>query len=511
MENWININQSRSYEWGLNGVQEKLCAYYSREHSWVTNRIRQEDGDYISIAISKLIYELPTLGRVKSTFSRALNSLADKGVFDKKISAYNKREVFYRFNPVFLEAWRDNNKAIASCLETKEILLIQNKSCTDATDVLTKSNTLYKQQDINNKTSLKQELKRDNGTSVAKMQQLKQEDYNSNTSSLDSSIKPETRAIEQLQNVVKIQGEAIQKILSLLTSGTSVAQGQQMYQENSQGVAKLDGSVAPVAQSVAVLHRSVAQAQEQTISINNQINNNKHDQHKHDEVDVDVEDLENIRRKKDLSEFEKILEIYPDTVNNTKEKKIEAFAVFRTLNSAQRFNLHQAVLNYSKTKEVRNAQTSKYIQSIYTFLTKSYTKFIHEIPQNYELAEEFQENSNMGVNIVHKVEEKEYDAGMGWLYGEAGRKKIGEYTLKLEELKSLILKGVSEEEFESRAKELFTPLEFEQVIVEMGAYFRLKDFKAEQFATGLFDSLYPIYDKNDDLIVYDENFYLQAS
>jgi len=81
MENWININQSRSYEWGLNAVQEKLCAYYLREHNWVTNRIRQEDGDYLSIAISKLIYELPTLGRVKSTFSRALNSLVDKGGF----------------------------------------------------------------------------------------------------------------------------------------------------------------------------------------------------------------------------------------------------------------------------------------------------------------------------------------------------------------------------------------------------------------------------------------------
>jgi len=507
MENWININQSRSYEWGLSGVQEKLCAYYSREHSWVTNRIRQDDGDYISIAISKLIYELPTLGRVKSTFSRALNSLVDKGVFDKKISAYNKREVFYRFNPVFLQAWRDNSKNLASCLETKEILLIQNRSCIDATDVLTKSNTVYKQQDINNKTSLKQELKRDNATSVAKEQQAKQEDYNSNTSSLNSSVSTKTRAIQELQNVVKTQGEAIQKILSLLTSGTSVAPVQQMYQENGQGVAKLNESVAPVAQSVAKLKRSVAK--KQTISINNQINNNKHDQHKHDGVDVD--DFENIRRKKDMQEFEKILEIYPDTVNNTKEKEIEAFAVFRTLNSAQRFNLYQAVLNYSKTKEVRNAQTSKYIQSIYTFLTKSYTKFIHDIPPNYEYAEEFEQFSKVGADFVHQVEDTEYNDGLGEIYSQADNHEIEQKALKFAELKSLIDKGKVEQVVEDTAKELFSVEEFEKIFVKMGGYENIKRFEAKQLAMSLFDSLYPRYDENDNLLAYDENFNLLVS
>jgi|GEM_PF-6595651 len=121
MENWININQKRSYEWGLNSVQEKLCAYYSKKHSWVSSRIEQSDGDYLCIAICKLIQELPTLGK-KSNVSKALNSLVQKGIFEKRIN--NKREIFYRFNPKFLICWSDNSKKIVSNLVTQELDLI---------------------------------------------------------------------------------------------------------------------------------------------------------------------------------------------------------------------------------------------------------------------------------------------------------------------------------------------------------------------------------------------------
>jgi len=250
---------------------------------------------------------------------------------------------------------------------------------------------------------------------------------------------------------------------------------------------------------------------------NKQINKTDHN-NKEEDIEVDDEilskenlinfkesEMNNIKKQKDMQEFEKILEIYPKTVNNTKEKEIEAFAIFRTLNSAQRFNLYQAIINYSKTTNVRNAQTSKYIQSIHTFLAKSYTKFIHDIPENYEYSQEFQKNSTMGTAVVCEIEDTEYNDGLDDFYTKADRQKMEEYALKIEELKSLINKGVREEEFENRVKELFTPLESEKIIVEMGGYYRLKDFKAKEWASGLFDSLYPRYDKNDDLIIYDEN------
>ena len=53
MENWLNINQLRAIEWGLNSNEEKLCSYYSKEHKWVTSRITDNDGNFYNISISK--------------------------------------------------------------------------------------------------------------------------------------------------------------------------------------------------------------------------------------------------------------------------------------------------------------------------------------------------------------------------------------------------------------------------------------------------------------------------
>ena len=129
MENWLNINQSRAVEWGLNSNEEKLCAYYAKPHNWITTKIAQEDGDYFCIAITKLIQELPTVGKTKPNFSRALNSLANKQVFDKYVNSENKKEVYYRFNPIFLRAWKDNSKKIASNIEDKNLTLVLPNEC----------------------------------------------------------------------------------------------------------------------------------------------------------------------------------------------------------------------------------------------------------------------------------------------------------------------------------------------------------------------------------------------
>lgn len=127
MENWLNINQLRSIEWGLNSNEEKLCSYYSKDHKWVTTKILNSTGTYYCISISKLIQEIPTIGKAKPNFSRALNSLTDKKIFDKQINLNNKKEVYYRFNPFFLKAWKNNNLKICSNINTKNISFVDEK------------------------------------------------------------------------------------------------------------------------------------------------------------------------------------------------------------------------------------------------------------------------------------------------------------------------------------------------------------------------------------------------
>jgi len=112
------------------------------------------------------------------------------------------------------------------------------------------------------------------------------------------------------------------------------------------------------------------------------------------------------------------------------------------------------------------------------------------------------------------VKNEEYeDDGLGDFYSLADRQKMEEYALKFEELKSLIDKNekesanfeLYEQKVENMAKEIFDSKEFETILVKMGGYINIKRFEAKQLAMSLFDSLYPRYDENDDLIIYDEN------
>lgn len=377
MENWLNINQYRVIEWGLTPNEEKLCAYYAKPHNWITTKIVDVDGDYFCIAISKLIQELPSIGKTKPNFSRALNSLNQKQVFDKIVNTENKKEVYYRFNPTFLKAWKDNTKKIGSDIDTKKLTLFIPNEC-----------------------------------------------YISETAVTD-----------------------------------------------------LKQSVTDLKQSVTEMKQSVTEMK--PISINNQINNQINNNHiKGDDSSKAVTKMKHADLKK---EFERILNIYPHTVNNTNEKIAEAFGVFITFNQTERFNVYKAVQNYSNTENVKRQTSSKYIQSLHTFLTKSYTKFIYGLPKNYTFIEKFeQKNSEVG------AEDKDLCI---ITYEQEDINKIKEYSNKFDLAKTFIMKNKDHEIAEKEIKKIFQEKEFEIVFVKMGGVKNIESFPSIRLAESLVDLL----------------------
>ena len=123
MENWLNINQKRSLEWNLTHAESLLCAFYANEHTWVRTRIPDEENDYLCIAITKLIKELPLIGSSKLNFSKGLNALKDKGIFDKIVDKDNSKTVFYRLNPMYKDYWTYPNLVLASNVETRNLCI----------------------------------------------------------------------------------------------------------------------------------------------------------------------------------------------------------------------------------------------------------------------------------------------------------------------------------------------------------------------------------------------------
>ena len=371
MENWLNINQFRSIEWNLNSNEEKLCSYYSKDHKWVTTKILNPSGNYYCITINKLIQEIPTIGKTKPNFSRALNSLADKQIFDKYINENNQKEVYYRFNPVFLKAWKDNSKKVCSNFFTKTLELLNENNC-------------YRNE------------------------------------------------IEELKHK----------------------------------------------QSVTEMKQSVTEMK--PISINN----NKQSIKQSDKHYDDDKSSKNIRTKNIQLEFEKILEIYPETVNNTKEKIVEAYGVFKTFNPAERFNVFKAVKNYSKTDNVKNQKTSKYIQSIHTFLTKSYTKFINGLPENYSYTEEF-DRKKFEVGAEEVKEDKETSTLV--MYKQNDIDKIKIFDEKFTKIKNIINEQLDYKIVEQEFIKMFSQKELEIILVKMGGYENIKKFESIRLSESLLD------------------------
>ena len=390
MENWLNINQLRAIEWGLNSNEEKLCSYYSKDHKWVTSRITNSDGNFYNISISKLILELPTIGKAKPNFSRALNSLAAKEIFDKYVNPNNKKEVYYRFNPIFLKAWRNNNQKIASNLFDKKLILLNLNEC-------------YK-------------------------------------------------------------NETVEK---------------QSVTEMKQSVTEMKQSVTEMKQSVTEMKQSVTEMEPISININKQ-SIKQSDKHYNDEM---TSSSRSKSLKNTNDDFEKLLNIYPQTVNNTKDKIIEAFAVYKTFSNIERFNALKAAQNYSKTENVKNQKTSKYIQSIHTFLTKSYTKFINGLPENYDFAEKFEAKKN-------EVGGGETEQTL-IIYEQKDINKIKEYTEKFNKIKAKLkiqkIQKIDDNYDYNWVGEFFNEKEIKIIFVKMGGLNNVVSYPSVQLSESLVD------------------------
>ena len=300
MEYSIYINQLRMLDWKLTYPEAILFSYYSQEHSWVRSRIPDEDGDYYCIAITKLMKDLPIVGSSKFPFSKALNELVKKQVFEKIVDEDNKKAVFYRVLPSAKIWWKYPEVSLASSLENRNLLI--------------------------------------------------------------------TNVIKKIQ---------------VLSNDNKVLSNDNIVLSNDNGVLSNDN-----------------------LSYNyNHITNHITSNHNNQEDDVDSLKID--KKETELkTEFEKILEIYPYSVNNTNEAIAKAFGVFSKFDNLQRFDLKKAVTNYSKTKQVKahvENKTTNFIQSIFTFITKSYTKFVYGLPENFEFVEEFEPKKNSNGGGVESV------------------------------------------------------------------------------------------------------------
>lgn len=301
MENWLNINQKRSIEWNLTNAESLLCAFYAQEHSWVRTRIIDEDGDYLCIAITKLIKELPIIGKSKKNFSISLNSLTSKKIFDKIIDEDNQRSVFYRMNFLYKAYWKYPNLILASDIKTKNI-------------------------HIANVSEMQQLLP--NGNSMSILQQL------------------------------------FPNILEVLPNGNEVLPNGNEVLPNG--------------------NLSNKQSNKQS---------NKHNQYMEENDDDSLKVKNNTKENILKTEFDRLFNLFPETVNNTNKNLALAFGSYSKLTTSQRVDLLKAVKNYSNTKQVKDHQkkkTTNFIQSLNSFITKSYTKFVYGLPENYTFEEEFE-------------------------------------------------------------------------------------------------------------------------
>ena len=295
MEHWININQKRTHEWNISTHEAILCSFYSNEHKWVRTRIPDENGDYLCIAITKLIKELPLIGKSKKNFSKSLNSLTKLNIFEKIIDEDNQRTVFYRMNYLYKSYWKYPTLVLASDLKTKNIGIV-------------------------NIEEMKQVLP--NGNSMSKLTQV------------------------------------FPYILEVCPNGNEVCPNGNLSNKQS----------------------------------NKQ--SNKHN-HREDEKDDSLKNTtkENLAKK----EFDRIIEIYPYTVNNSPKILALAFGSYLNLSQIQKADLFKAVKNYSKTKQVKDhiaKGTTNFIQNLNNFITKSFTEFIHGLPEKFAYAEEFEPKKN---------------------------------------------------------------------------------------------------------------------
>jgi len=388
MENWLNINQKRAIEWNLTHSEALLCAFYANEHTWVKTRIIDSDGDYLCIAITKLIKELPIIGKSKKNFSISLNSLTSKKIFDKIVDEDNQRAVFYRMNFLYKSYWKYPNLLLASNIETKDIC-------------------------------------------IANVSELTQLLPNGNTMSILTQLFPNNLEVLPNGNEVLPNGNLSNK------------------QSNKQS--------------------------------------NKHNQYMEDDDSFSKNNTkENILK----TEFDKLFNEYPETVNNTNKNLALAFGSYSKLTQSQRFDLLKAVKNYSNTKQVKDHQqkkTTNFIQSLNSFITKSYTEFVYGLPENYTFSEEFeapQKSNGAEVEVL-----ADYKVLINGVYVSA----IEEFR-KFEQAKRILeqddFRTNGAESYDaSKIKELFTLEEYEMILTTIGGIDAISKYEAGALAEALLENM----------------------
>ena len=317
MEYSIYLNQPRCIDWKLTYAEAILCSYYANEHSWVRTKMVTPDGDYFCITISKLIKDLPIIGSSKFPFSKALNALVEKGLFEKVIDEDNSKTVFYRILPAAKVWWKYPEVRLASDLESRSLLI----------------------------------------TNVFKELQVL---LNDNT-------------------IIKCK-QVLSKIEEVLSNDNKVLSNDNEVLSND---------------NLSYHYNHITNH-----------NTNNHNIGNDDDSFSEKQDIKNYTKENLLrTEFNKLVEIYPSTVNNTAKTLALAFGSFSNLTQAQRVDLRKAVKNYSKTKQVKDhsqKKTTNFIQSLNNFITKSFTEFVYGLPENYIFAEEFEDQkiSNGAANMV---------------------------------------------------------------------------------------------------------------
>ncbi len=397
MENWLNINQKRSIEWNLTHSEALLCAFYAQEHPWVRTRILDEENDYICIAITKLIKELPFIGSSKINFSKGLNSLTQKSIFNKIVDEENSKTVFYRLNPLYKDYWAYPNLILASNIETRKLC-------------------------IANVIEMKQLLSNDN--SVIKLKQL------------------------------------LSKYEEVLSNENKVLSNENKVLSND--------------------NLSNKQSNKQS---------NKHNQY----MENDDDSLKNKNNTKEnilKTEFDKLFQLFPETVNNTPKNLALAFGSYSKLTPSQRFDLLKAVKNYSNTKQVKDHQqkkTTNFIQSLNSFITKSYTEFVYGLPENYSFEEKFEvpQKSN-GAQFEALADYQVIINGVAVPAIEQLNKfKAAKRILEEDDFRT----NGAETYDDSKIKELFSEKEYEVILTTIGGIDAISRYEAGALTEALLENI----------------------
>ena len=301
MEYSIYLNQARCIDWKLTYPEAILCSYYSNEHNWVRTKINESDGDYFCITIAKLIKDLPIIGTSKFPFSKALNALVEKGLFEKIIDEENSKTVFYRILPAAKVWWKYPEVSLASTIQNRSLVI---------TNVFKELQVLLN----------------------------------------DNTIIKELQVLSKIEKVLSNDNEVLSNDNEVLSNDNLSYN----YNHNT-----------------------------------NHITNNHNIENDDDSLKNKNNTKENILK----TEFDKLFQLFPETVNNTPKNLALAFGSYSKLTPSQRFDLLKAVKNYSNTKQVKDHQqkkTTNFIQSLNSFITKSYTEFVYGLPENYSFEEKFE-------------------------------------------------------------------------------------------------------------------------